>query len=246
MQEHLKDKVAIITGAAGGIGSATAQRFVEEGAKVVLADFDLEGAQKVATELGDNAVAVQVDVSDKDSVVAMVQTAAEKFGTVHILINNAGIARDAFCKKMSVEQWDQVVNVNMKGTFLCCQAVIPIFAENKGGKIVNTASIGALGNMGQTNYSASKAGIIGMTKTLALELARDGVNVNCVSPGATDTQLFDGVPEEIKDGIKSKIPFRRFAQPIDIANLHAFLVSDGAAYITGQTIFCDGGISVGI
>ena len=245
----LDGKIALVTGGAQGIGAATVRKLAAEGAAVGIADISAEGTAQLAEELqaaGAKAIGISMDVSDADSVKAGIARVREELGGIHILINNAGINRDAFAKKMSVDQWDMVLNVNLKGTFLCCQAVIEPFAEQKYGKIVNTASVAALGNMGQANYSASKAGVIGLTKTLALELARDNVNVNCIAPGATETPMFMGVPEEIREKVRHSIPLRRFAKPEDMANLHAFLVSEDASYLTGQVVFCDGGASVGI
>ncbi|MBU1627272.1 3-oxoacyl-ACP reductase FabG [bacterium] len=245
----LKDKIAVITGGGRGIGSATALKFAKEGASVTVADVDPEAANKVANDIiknGGKAIGVGVDVSSKESVDAMIQKTIEKFGSVDILVNNAGITRDSFASKMKEENWDKVINVNLKGSFLCCQAVIPMLTEKKSGKIINTSSIGVLGNPGQVNYAASKAGIIGMTRTLAVELAKFNINVNAVAPGATDTPMFDGVPDKVKDFIKSRIPLGRFALPDEIASMHLFLASDESNFITGQVIFVDGGMSIGI
>ncbi|UCH87965.1 MAG: 3-oxoacyl-ACP reductase FabG [Thermoplasmata archaeon] len=246
---RLENKVALITGGGSGIGEAVVKLFASEGAKVVIADINIEQAEKVAGEVtgsGGEALAVKVDISNKSEVEKMVADAKEKFGKIDILINNAGINRDAFAVKMREEQWDSVVDINLKGTFLCCQAVQSVMAEQGGGKIVNTSSIGALGNMGQANYAASKAGIIGLTKTLALEFARGKIYVNCIAPGATKTPMTEGIPPDIAEKIAKKIPLRRFAEPEEIAKAHLFLASSESDYITGQVIFVDGGISVGI
>jgi NAD(P)-dependent dehydrogenase (short-subunit alcohol dehydrogenase family) len=245
----LKDKVAIITGGGGGIGEATALLFAENGAKVVVQDVALEAAEKVAAaiaEKGGEAVAVGGDVTVKADCEAVVKAAVDKFGRIDVLINNAGVNRDSLVKKMSEEKWDLVINVNLKGAFLMCQAAAGPMSETGGGRIVNTASIGALGNIGQANYSASKAGVIGLTNTLSLEFAKAKIAVNCVSPGATETQMTAGIPDEIKKAIEGKIPMRRFAAPVEIAKAHLFLGSDAASYVTGQTLYVDGGISVGI
>jgi NAD(P)-dependent dehydrogenase (short-subunit alcohol dehydrogenase family) len=245
----LKDKVAIITGGGGGIGEATALLFAEHGAKIVVQDVAVDAAEKVAVAIADKggqAVATGGNVTVKADCEAIVKTALDKFGRVDVLINNAGVNRDSLVKKMSEDKWDLVINVNLKGTFLMCQAAAGPMSETGGGRIVNTASIGALGNIGQANYAASKAGVIGLTNTLALEFAKAKIAVNCVSPGATETQMTAGIPDEIKKGIESKIPFRRFAAPVEIAKAHLFLGSDAASYVTGQTLFVDGGISVGI
>jgi NAD(P)-dependent dehydrogenase (short-subunit alcohol dehydrogenase family) len=245
----LKDKVAIVTGGGGGIGEATALLFAAEGAKVVVQDVALEAAEKVAAaiaERGGEAVAVGGDVTQKADCEAVVAAAVDKLGRLDVLINNAGVNRDSLVKKMSEDKWDLVLSVNLKGTFLMCQAVLGPMAEGGGGRIVNTASIGALGNIGQANYAASKAGVIGLTNTLALEFAKPKISVNCVSPGATETQMTAGIPEEIKQAISSKIPMRRFAAPAEIAAAHLFFAADDSSYVTGQTLFVDGGISVGI
>lgn len=245
---RLKDRVALITGAGRGIGAATARRFAAEGAIVVVNDLDLSGVTQLVKEIeaaGGRALAVEGSVTDRQAVEAMVEKTLNAFGRLDILVNNAGVTRDALLAKMTDEQWDTVIDVNLKGTFLCCRAVVPAMIEQKHGCITTTASIGALGNIGQANYAASKSGIIGLTKTLALELARYNIRVNCVSPGATETQMTAGIPENIRTALVGKIPLRRFATPEEIANVHLFLVSDEASYITGQVIFVDGGISVG-
>ncbi|MBI4589409.1 MAG: 3-oxoacyl-ACP reductase FabG [Candidatus Rokubacteria bacterium] len=246
---RLNGKVALVTGAASGIGEATARRFAREGAQVAVNDANAAGVKKVADDIlgaGGKALALAGDVTRKDEVLQMVTQVATAWGRVDILINNAGINRDAMAAKMTEEQWDQVLDVNLKGTFLCAQAVLPGMRERGSGRVVNTSSIGALGNIGQANYAASKAGVIGLTKTLALEYAKYGVTVNCVAPGATMTAMLAGVPEKIKEQIVAKIPLGRIASPEEIANVHCFLASDEAAFITGQVIFVDGGMSVGI
>jgi 3-oxoacyl-(acyl-carrier-protein) reductase len=246
---RLKDKVALITGAGSGIGEATAMRFSEEGAKVVINDVNLEGANKVADKIkanGGEAIVLKADISKKDEVEGMIQKVIEQFGRLDILVNNAGINRDAFAKKMTEDDWDAVININLKGTFLCAQAAMKAMSKQNYGRIINTSSIGALGNLGQANYAASKCGVIGLTRTLALECARYNINVNCVAPGATKTPMTSKMPKEIVDVITEKIPLKRWGEPKEIANMHIFLASDEASYITGQVIFVDGGISVGI
>ncbi len=245
----LKDKVAIVTGAASGIGEATAKLFAQEGAKVVVADVSEAGIKRVAKEImdeGRESLAVKVDVSQRQEVENMVAEAIKQFGRIDILINNAGIFRDAMSWKMSDEQWDLVVKVNLTGTFLCSRAVIPYMRAQNQGKIVNTSSISALGNPGQANYSASKAGIIALTKTLALELARGNINVNCVAPGSINTPMTKDMPQDIlQKMVEEKVPLRRMGDPGDVAKLHLFLASEDSNYITGQVVFIDGGISVG-
>ena len=253
----LNGKVAWITGGASGIGRATALRFANEGASIVAGDVDSEGLESAVQEIeagGGKALAVTGDVTNREEVQSMVQTTLEAFGRLDILINNAGINRDGLVVKvkdgevraMGDEKWDSELAVNLKGTFLCAQAAAVPMIEAGAGRIVNTSSIGALGNIGQANYAASKAGVIGLTKTLALEWARFGVSVNCVAPGATKTQMTAGIPEKLMEGLVAKIPMRRLAEPEEIAAAHLFFASDQAAYITGQVLFVDGGISVGV
>jgi 3-oxoacyl-(acyl-carrier-protein) reductase len=245
----LKDKVALITGGGSGIGEATAQRFADEGAKVVICDVNLESANSVAENIKENgkeAIAIQVDISKKSEVENMISQVIERYGRLDILVNNAGINRDAFAKKMTEEEWDAVIDINLKGTFLCAQAALKAMSKQNYGRIINTSSIGALGNLGQANYAASKCGVIGLTKTLSLECARYNITVNCIAPGATKTPMTAKMPENIAQMITDKIPLKRFAEPKEIANMHVFLASDEASYITGQVIFVDGGISVGI
>ena len=244
-----KDKSAIITGGGQGIGKETCIRFVREGASVLIADINLNTANQVAEEIKNSAgiaAVAQVNVTDKASVKQMVDKCKDEFGKVDILINNAGLARDGLFIRMKEDQWDIVVEVSLKGTFICGQAAAKAMMKT-GGKIINTASVAALGNYGQANYSSAKGGIISLTRTMALELARYNINVNCVAPGTVMTPMFvEAVSEELREEYKQQIPLRRFADPQEIAAAHAFLCSDDAAYITGQTIFIDGGISVGL
>ncbi|MCZ7575118.1 MAG: 3-oxoacyl-ACP reductase FabG [Ardenticatenaceae bacterium] len=255
---RLTDKVALVTGGGSGIGEACVMRFAAAGAAVAVNDVNVEGAERVAGAVranGGQALVVPANVTSPGEVDAMVAEVLREFGRLDILINNAGVNRDALAvrktregeiKKMSPQQWDFVIDVNLKGTFLCAQAAAVPMMEQKSGCINNTASIGALGNIGQANYSASKAGVIGLTKTLALELARYGIRVNAVAPGATATQMTAGIPDTIREALIQKIPLRRMADPGEIAAAHLFLASDDAAYITGQVLFVDGGITVGI
>lgn len=254
----LKDKVAWITGGGAGIGRATALRFAQEGARLVLGDLDEAGLQETAAAVesaGGQAVAMAGDITRREEAERMVAAALEHFGQLDILINNAGINKDGLAVKvkegqvqlMGDEQWDAVLAVNLKGTFLCAQAAaVPMIQRGEGGRVINTSSIGALGNVGQANYAASKAGVIGLTKTLALEWARFNITVNCVAPGATATRMTAGIPEKLMEGLLAKIPLRRLAQPEEIAEVHLFLASEAASYITGQVLFADGGISVGV
>ena len=252
----LADKVALITGAGSGIGRATAVRFAREGAKLLLNDLDEEGLEATKAEVeeeGGNAVSVVANVADRADVQRVVDAALEAFGRLDVLINNAGITRDGFTTRvkdgdvryMSDEQWDAVLDVNLKGTWLCAQAAAVPMIEQESGRIVNTASVAALGNIGQANYSASKAGVIGLTKTLALEWARFGIAVNCIAPGAVRTSMTETIPEKVMTGLLGHIPYHRLAEPEEVAAVHAFLASDEASYITGQVLFVDGGLTAG-
>ncbi len=246
---RLANKVAFVTGAGSGIGAATAVRLAKEGAAVCCADVNEAGLKKVVEEIkggGGRAIHALCDVSKKSDVEAAVRKTVAELGGLHCVVNNAGITRDKMSKKMSEEDWDAVLAVNLKGTFLVCQAAIGVMSDKKYGRIVNTASVAVRGNVGQANYSASKAGIVGLTRTLALECARANITVNCVAPGATDTPMFANVPEDIKQAIVKSIPLQRMAAPADIAAVHAFLCSDDAAYVTGQLIYVDGGATLGV
>jgi NAD(P)-dependent dehydrogenase (short-subunit alcohol dehydrogenase family) len=245
----LRDRIALVTGAASGIGAATARRFAREGATVAINDAKPEGLDAVAGEIraaGAKALVLPGDVTKKADCERIVQGVTRTFGRLDILINNAGINRDAMAAKMTEEQWDAVLSVNLKGTFLCAQAALPGMRERAWGRVVNTSSIGALGNIGQANYAASKAGVIGLTKTLALEYAKYGVTVNAIAPGPVMTAMLAGVPEAIRERIIAQVPVGRIASPDEIAGVHVFLASEDAAFITGQVIFADGGMSVGI
>ena len=246
---RLEGRVALITGAGSGIGEATARRFAREGAIVVVNDVDIELARPVVTELqkeGARALSVAADVTKRADVEAMVHHVVAEFGRLDVLINNAGINRDAMSHKMTEEQWDQVLTVNLKGTFLCAQAALTQMREHGWGRVINTSSVGSLGNIGQANYAASKAGVIGLTRTLALEYAKFGITVNCVAPGPVMTRMLASVPEAIREKIVARVPTGRIARPEEIAGVHAFLASEDAAYITGQVLFVDGGMSVGV
>lgn len=253
---RLKDKVALITGAGGGIGQATAIRFAQEGASVIVVDLDEAGVNETVrriTENGGKAMAAVGNVTSRAEVQKMIDTATGNYGRLDIVINSAGITRDGLTvrikdgepKIMTDEQWDAVLAVNLKGTWLVSQlAAIPMMKQ-KYGRIVNTASVGALGNIGQANYAASKAGVIGLTKTLALEWARFNIAVNCVAPGGTKTRMTAAIPEAVAAALIDRIPLKRFAEPAEIANVHLFLASDEASFITGEVIFADGGQTVG-
>ncbi|HHE46453.1 MAG TPA: SDR family oxidoreductase [Bacteroidetes bacterium] len=245
----VKDRVALITGAGRGIGAVIAERFATEGATVVVADIIFAAAEEIVDKIrtsGGRAEAVLLDVTDKPQTVELIADLVKRYDRLDILINNAGITRDALAMRMKEEEWDAVIDINLKGTWIPSQAVIRPMRRQKWGRIVNTASVAALGNVGQANYAASKGGVISLTRTLALELARSGVTVNCVAPGAIMTPMLEAVPEEMRSQYLERIPVRRFGTPEDVASLHLFLCSDLASYITGQTIFVDGGLSVGM
>ena len=245
----LQNRIALITGAGRGIGAAIAKRFAREGAIVIAADVKEEWAQGVVDEIraaGGQAEAAGADVTDKTQVEALIDGILKTHDRLDILINNAGITRDNLALRMSEDEWDSVIRVNLRGTWLPSQAVLRPMRKRKWGRIVNTSSVSSLGNIGQANYSTTKAGVIGLTRTLALEMAKSGITVNCVAPGAILTPMFDAVPEEIKAKYIEKIPLGRLGHPNDGAEAHLFFCSDAAAYITGQVLFVDGGISVGM
>lgn len=238
-------KVALVTGAGRGLGKAIAMRLAEEGAKVVIADLAAENCYAVKEDIekkGGEALAIVCDVCKRDQVGALFDKIIEAFGTVDILINNAGITRDALLKDLTDEQWDAVMNVNLKSMFLCTQFAAKIMSENLIGKIVNIASIaGEMGNPGQTNYAASKAGVIGMTKSLAKELAKKNICVNAIAPGFIDSEMTQVVPEKVKEYFIKQIPLGRMGKPGEIASACVFLASNEADYITGQVLRVNGG-----
>ncbi len=250
---RLKEKVALVTGGAAGIGKATAQRFAEEGAKVVICDVAVEKGEATAKEIG--ADFYHVNIADRQAAQDWIDAVVEKYGRIDILVNNAGVLRDGQLVKwkngelngqMAETDFDLVISVNLKGVFNCTQAVAPVMIQQGSGVILNATSIVGLdGNFGQTNYVATKAGVIGMTKVWSRELGRYGVRVNAVAPGFTLTEMVRQMPEKILDSMKSHTPLRRLGEPRDIANAYLFLASDEASFITGEVLRVDGGIVVG-
>lgn len=240
---RLENKVAIITGGAGGIGLAAVKRFLKEGAKVAIVDYDKQQGQKIEAELGENVAFFAVDVSKLADVKEMVEQVVDRFGKIDILVNNAGITRDATLVKMSEEDFEKVIQINLNGVYYCTQAVAPHMIAQGSGKIISTSSVsGVYGNFGQTNYAATKAAIIGMTKTWAKELGRKGINVNAVAPGFTATPMVEKMPEKVLQQMEGITSLQRLGKPEDIANAYLFLASDEASYITGHVLQVDGGI----
>ncbi|WP_223700759.1 SDR family NAD(P)-dependent oxidoreductase [Sutcliffiella deserti] len=242
---RLAGKVAIITGAANGLGLEAARVFLREGAKVALVDYDATaGEQRTAELQSEGEVAFyQVDVSNQAQVVEMVGMVKERFGKIDILINNAGITRDNMLLKMSSEDFQKVMDINVNGVFNCTQAVVPHMLENGKGKIISTSSVsGVYGNVGQTNYAASKAAVVGMTKSWAKEFGRKGINVNAVVPGFVETSMVATVPEKVIQGLLQVIPLQRLGKPSDIANAYLYLASDESDYVNGTALHVDGGI----
>lgn len=243
---RLKDKVALITGGARGIGRAIALAFAKEGADIVVADVNLEIAQKTALEiegLGPKALALEMDVTNYEKVEEGINKILDKMGKVDILVNNAGITKDNLLLRMSPADFDAVINVNLRGTFNCIKAACRPMIKQRSGRIISIASIiGLIGNPGQANYAASKAGIIALTKTVAKELASRNINANAVAPGFIQTEMTAKLPEDIKKKMLEAIPLARLGTPEDVANICLFLASDESSYITGQTITIDGGM----
>lgn len=251
---RLKNRVALITGGAAGIGKATAQRFKEEGAIVVICDVKEEVGQAVADELG-LAAFYKVNVADRQDVQRWIDDVTARFGRVDVLVNNAGVLRDGrlvvvkdgeLVKQMPEADWDLVIGVNLKGVFNCTQAVAPVMIRQGSGVILNASSVVGLdGNFGQTNYVATKSGVIGMTKVWARELGRNGVRVNAIAPGFIRTEMVLQMPEKVLADMAARVPLRRMGEPRDIANAYLFLASDEASYISGEVLRVDGGIVVG-
>ncbi|AJK89018.1 3-oxoacyl-[acyl-carrier-protein] reductase [Lysinibacillus fusiformis] len=243
----LEGKVVVVTGASRGIGRAIALKLADEGAKVVV---NYSGSQAKAEEVvaiiqegGGEAIAVQASVSQTEEVTALMDTAVKTFGSLDILVNNAGITRDNLLMRMKEDEWDDVLDTNLKGVFLCTKAVTRQMMKQRAGRIINISSIvGVAGNAGQANYVAAKAGVIGLTKTTAKELASRNILVNAIAPGFIETEMTDQLPEDIKQGMLTQIPLAKLGQPEDIAKAVVFLASEDANYMTGQTLHIDGGM----
>ena len=239
----LESKIAVITGGGRGIGKATAQLFTNEGATVVIAEFDEVSGQSTANELG--AHFIKTDISNEESVNALFNFVSSEFGQLDILVNNAGILADSTLKKLDPDSFDAVINVNLRGVYLCGRAAADIMIEQGSGVILNASSVVAHhGNFGQTNYVASKAGVNGITKVWARELGKDGIRVNAVAPGFIQTNMTAGMPEKVVNMMGEKVPLKRWGQPEDVANAYTFLASDEASYITGAVLNVDGGVVV--
>tara|TARA_B100001564_G_scaffold174107_1_gene146550 strand:- start:820 stop:1548 length:729 start_codon:yes stop_codon:yes gene_type:complete len=239
----LENKIAIITGAGRGIGKATAHQYSQEGATVIIAEFDEQSGQETANSIGGHFF--KADISSQNSVTSLFKYVKKKFNRLNILVNNAGILNDSTLKKMESDQFDSVMNVNLRGTYLCGKAAANIMIEQKSGVILNAASVVAHnGNFGQTNYVASKTGVIGMTKVWARELGKDGIRVNAIAPGFIQTDMTANMPEKIIRMMGDKVPLRRWGKPEEVANAYTFLASNNASYITGTVLNVDGGVVV--
>lgn len=241
----MEARVAIITGSARGIGKAIAEKFHREGHKVVIADLDQAQCDLVAAELGEGALGIQCNVTNRASVEDLAERVMEAFGRVDILVNNAGITRDATLKKLTDENWDAVIDVNLKSVFLCTQILTPYMTGQQWGRVINISSVvGVAGNFGQTNYSAAKAGIIGMTKTWSKELGKYNVTANAIAPGYMDTEMVKLMPEEVLASMVASVPLKRLGKPEEIAAAAFYLASEDAGYVNGTTLNVNGGFYV--
>ncbi len=245
---RLENKTAVITGSGRGIGRATALRFAEEGANVVVSDIDLDlclETEKMIKEAGGTAFSIQTDVSIRKDVSALMKKTIEQFGSLDIVVNNAGITMDSKLENMTEEMFDKVIDINLKAVFICGQEAASVMSELGGGVILNASSfVGLYGNFGQSNYAASKFGVIGLTKTWAKELGRKGIRVNAVAPGFIMTEMTNKVPENVLESFRQKCPMKKLGRPEDIANAYLFLASDESAYINGAVLEVTGGLVV--
>lgn len=243
---RLKDRVAIVTGSTRGIGEAIAKKFAREGARVTVCGRNEERARKVAMAIeqnGGEALAIVADVSQWEDAQRLVNATLEKWGKIDILVNNAGVTRDNLLLRMGEEDWDTVLNINLKGTYNCTRAVIRSMMKQRFGRIINiTSVVGIMGNAGQANYAASKAGIIGFTRSVARELASRQITCNAIAPGFIETDMTAALDDKVKEALFAQIPLGRFGSPFDVAHVAVFLASDEASYITGQVIRVDGGM----
>ena len=240
---RFKDKVVMVTGGAVGIGRVTAEAFAREGAKLAICDVNPEAGEAAANALGPEASFEKVDVASEAAVSAWADAVAKRYGRIDVLVNNAGITRDALLLRMKEADWDLVLNINLKGAFLCTRAAVRVMAQQRSGRIVNVASVvGVVGNVGQANYVASKAGLIGLTKTVAREFAARGITVNAVAPGFIETQMTAVLSDKVKEAFLAQIPLGRAGSPEEVAAAVTFLASDQAAYLTGQVLHVSGGM----
>lgn len=243
--EDIKDASVIVTGSGRGIGKGIAALFIEHGAKVVITDIDADVVKFTTEELSKKgeAIGIVCDVTNEEQVNKLVDETVEKFGGLDVLVNNAGITKDGLFLRMKLEQFQIVNKINVEGTFLCSKAVVNKMRKARKGSIINISSVARMGSPGQTNYSASKAAVVGFTKSLAKEIAGYGIRVNCVAPGFVETRLTDVIPDKIRENMIDSIPLKRTGQPLDIANPILFLASEMSAYMTGQTLDVNGGLA---
>ena len=245
---NVKNRIAIVTGSASGIGQAIVKRLAAHGAKAVVVDINQENADKTAAEIRaaqGHAIAIGCNVTNKTEVQAMVQKVLDQHGQIDILVNNVGIVRDNYITKMPEEDWDLVIDTNLKSYFLCSQAVVPHMREREYGRIVNVSSRAWLGNVGQANYSAAKGGVVSLTRVLGLELGKSGITANCIAPGLIDTPLYQNLRDDVREKLKKAQPSPKIGTPEEVAYAAHFFASDEAWYMTGQTLYVCGGKSLG-